>query len=64
MTTQNTRIVKRLESGRSITPRYAESVFRVVNLRARINELRNEGYDIVTLRTRNRGTEYKFKHLF
>lgn len=60
---QNAKIVKRLESGKTITEKYAASRFGVASLSSRINELRNEGYPIETIRNR-RGTFYKFTRTY
>jgi biotin operon repressor len=60
---QKQRIVKRLETGRTITNRYAASRFGVASLSSRINELRKEGYPIDTIRNR-RGTFYKFTRTY
>lgn len=60
---QNAKIVKRLESGRTITEKFAARRFGVASLSSRINELRNEGYPIQTIRTR-KGTYYKFSRTY
>jgi hypothetical protein len=50
---QNERLVRFLSTGRSITPAQARSRFGIRNLRARVNDLRNEGFCVYT----NRNTE-------
>ena len=52
---QNENLARYLSSGRSITPAQARKRFGVRNLRARVNDLRNEGFCIYTNRT-NMGT--------
>lgn len=56
--TQNDRLVRWLTSGRTITARQARSRFGIANLRARVNDLRNEGYCVYTNRTTT-GTSYR-----
>lgn len=56
--TQNDRLVRWLSSGRTITARQARSRFGIANLRARVNDLRNEGYCVYTNRTTT-GTSYR-----
>jgi len=55
--TQNDRLSTRLLKGYRVTPNYAKRVLNISNVRARVNELRNEGYQIRTITTR-RGTTY------
>jgi hypothetical protein len=55
---QNDRLVRHFTAGRSITPAQARSRFGVRNLRARVNELRSEGYCVYTNRTKT-GTSYR-----
>jgi hypothetical protein len=50
---QNERLVRFLSTGRSITPAQAQSRFGIRNLRARVNDLRNDGFCVYT----NRSTE-------
>lgn len=47
-TTQSEKILKYLEGGRTLTSKQARSRFGIQCLRARISELRSEGYNIVT----------------
>jgi len=47
-TSQNAHILKRLQTGRTLSPIEALIDFRCFRLAARINELRNKGYNIVT----------------
>jgi hypothetical protein len=54
---QNELIADFLSSGRSITPSQARNRFGVRNLRARVNDLRNEGWCVYTNRT-NKGVSY------
>lgn len=49
--TQNEFIRKHLNSGFTISPRVASEVYGIRNLRARINELRQQGVFVVTDRT-------------
>lgn len=56
--TQNDRLVRWLTSGRTISARQAASRFGIANLRARINDLRNDGYCVYTNRTTT-GTTYR-----
>jgi hypothetical protein len=56
--TQNERIVEYLSSGRTLTPAQARARFGVRNLRARVNDLRNDGYCVYTNRTGN-GVNYR-----
>ena len=46
--TQNEKIVAFLRKGSTLTASQARARFGVQNLSARINELRNEGYEIQT----------------
>lgn len=55
---QNDRLVQYLSSGRSITAAQARSRFGVRNLRARVNDLRSEGFCVYTNRT-STGTSYR-----
>lgn len=55
--TQNDRIIRYLTSGRNLTPAQARR-FGVRNLRARVNDLRNEGFCVYTNRSSN-GTSYR-----
>ena len=58
--TQNERIIRYLDGGNLLSSRTARTKFGVANLRARIDEIRNqEGYRVRTVRT-PRGTFYKF----
>lgn len=50
---QRTAILNHLTSGQSITPLEAMGVFKVFRLAARIEELRRDGYDIVTERKKD-----------
>lgn len=47
-TTQSEKILTYLEAGRTLTSKQARARFGIQNLRARIAELRAEGYNIVT----------------
>ena len=51
--TQNEFIRKHLNSGNAISPQDAREVFGIQNLRARINELRQQGVFVVTDRSNN-----------
>jgi hypothetical protein len=55
---QNDRLVRYFSTGRSITPAQARSRFGIRNLRARVNDLRSEGYCVYTNRTKT-GTSYR-----
>ena len=55
---QNDRLVRYLTTGRSITPAQARSRFGIRNLRARVNDLRTEGYCVYTNRSKT-GTSYR-----
>lgn len=56
--TQNERLVRFLSTGRSITAAQARSRFGIRNLRARVNDLRTEGYCVYTNRTTS-GVSYR-----
>jgi hypothetical protein len=47
---QNDRLVRYLSTGRSITSEQARSRFGIRNLRARVNDLRSEGFCVYTNR--------------
>lgn len=51
--TQNERLLKHLQSGKSITRAEAMWDLRIGNLPARINELRAKGYNIITEKRRS-----------
>lgn len=53
---QNERLVRYLVGGRSISPSEARSRFGIRNLRARVNDLRTQGFCIYTNRNSNRTT--------
>jgi hypothetical protein len=55
---QNDRLVRFLTTGRSITAAQARARFGVRNLRARVNDLRSEGFCVYTNRT-STGTSYR-----
>jgi hypothetical protein len=46
--TQNERVLKTLRAGRTLTSAEAASRFKIANLRARIDELRQSGVSIVS----------------
>lgn len=48
--TQNERIIQYLSTGRNLTAEQARSRFGVRNLRARVNDLRNNGFCVYTNR--------------
>lgn len=48
---QNERLIQYLSTGRTITSTQARSRFGVRNLRARVNDLRNDGFCVYTNRT-------------
>jgi hypothetical protein len=54
---QNDRLVRYLSSGRTISAREARSRFGIRNLRARVNDLRNEGFCVYT----NRGERTTYR---
>ncbi len=54
---QNDRLVRYLSSGRTISVREARSRFGIRNLRARVNDLRNEGFCVYT----NRGERTTYR---
>ncbi len=56
MMSQKLQILKRLQSGMTITPLSALSLFGCMRLAARINELRNEGYPIEGVRFKYKGS--------
>lgn len=56
--TQNERLIKYLSTGRTLTSAQARSRFGVRNLRARVNDLRNDGFCVYTNRTGN-GISYR-----
>jgi len=56
--TQNEKLVQYLSSGRTLTSAQARTRFGVRNLRARVNDLRNDGFCVYTNRT-NVGTSYR-----
>lgn len=45
--TQSEKVLDYLEAGRTLTSKQARARFGIQNLRARISELRSEGYNIV-----------------
>lgn len=47
-TTQSDKVLAYLEAGRTLTSKQARARFGIQNLRARIHELREEGFNIVT----------------
>lgn len=51
--TQNERIINYLSTGRTLTSAQARSRFGVRNLRARVNDLRNDGFCVYTNRNGN-----------
>lgn len=53
---QNERLVRYLIGGRTISAREARSRFGIRNLRARVNDLRNQGFCVYTNRTGSRTT--------
>jgi len=55
---QNERLIQYLSTGRTITSTQARSRFGVRNLRARVNDLRNDGFCVYTNRT-STGTSYR-----
>ena len=55
---QNERLIQYLSTGRTITSAQARSRFGVRNLRARVNDLRNDGFCVYTNRT-STGTNYR-----
>lgn len=55
---QNERLVRWLSSGRTITARQARARFGIANLRARVNDLRNDGFCVYT-NTTSAGTTYR-----
>lgn len=57
-----TRILTFLRSGKSITTEAARSRFRIENVSARINDLRNDGYLIYCTPRKYRGeTRYSYR---
>lgn len=46
--TQSEKVLDYLEAGRTLTSKQARARFGIQNLRARISELRAEGYNIVS----------------
>jgi hypothetical protein len=56
--TQNERIIKYLSTGRTLTAEQARNRFGVRNLRARVNDLRNDGFCVYTNRD-NDGVSYR-----
>ena len=48
--TQNDRLVRYLSTGRSISAAQARTRFGIRNLRARVNDLRSEGFCVYTNR--------------
>ena len=57
-TTQSDKILSYLEAGRTLTSKQARARFGIQNLRARIAELRSEGYNIVNESVTYRDTGY------
>lgn len=55
---QNERLARYLSTGRAITANEARTRFGIRNLRARVNELRNEGFCVYTNRA-NSTTTYR-----
>lgn len=55
---QNEFLARFLSSGRSITSRQART-YGIRNLRARVNDLRNEGYCVYTNRSTKGKTSYR-----
>ncbi len=60
--TQYTRILRTLQSGRTLTSKQART-WGITNLRARVFELRQQGYDIRTS-VENRRGQRVFKYHF
>jgi|NOAtaT_6_FD_contig_21_10711073_length_572_multi_3_in_0_out_0_1 hypothetical protein len=56
--TQNERLIQYLSTGRTLTAAQARSRFGVRNLRARVNDLRNDGFCVYTNRNSN-GVTYR-----
>jgi hypothetical protein len=54
--TQAEKVLAYLEDGKTLTFKQARSRFGIQNLRARIHELREEGYNIVTEQVTYRDT--------
>jgi biotin operon repressor len=57
---QNDKIYRMLSNDQKVTPSVARRRFGVANLRARINDLRNEGITVFTVRNGNRTAFYTF----
>lgn len=55
---QRAKVLNRLQSGRSITPRQADNWWGCMRLAARINELRDNGVDILTDMIKRNGKSY------
>ena len=60
---QKDKILRFLKCGHSISPYEAMEVFGCYRLAARINELRNEGYPIVTVMESAHGKRWAEYHL-
>ena len=61
--TQNEKLANRLNKNNTVTPRYAKNTLRIANVRARISELRDAGFEIETVFTRKgnrRKTTYTY----
>lgn len=55
---QTEKVLSFLKSGRNLNPNQARSMFGVRNLRARVSDLRSEGYAVYT-NTRRGKTTYR-----
>lgn len=55
---QSERILNHLKKGKKLTPVGALARFKCMRLAPRIQELRNEGWDIKTVIIRNNGKKY------
>jgi hypothetical protein len=57
--TQHEKLIGFFNSGKEITPKQASGLFGVINLSARVSELRSRGYSIYTNTTKNGKTAYR-----
>ena len=60
---QKVKILRFLKSGGHLTPMDALRMFKCFRLAARIKDLRNEGYPVVTTMIKEGETEYASYHL-
>ena len=58
MESQTAQIIKALESGKELTALDALNEFGCLRLAARINDIRNSGYDVISRTIKTNGKRY------